>query len=193
MTEHVILGCGYHRPPRCRTPASDRRPGKLPQRAIPIGCVTSVQEDAKSFKIELMESNGVPAAAREAARGSSVLLSVPPIKGPRGLLDPTPRIVREFGDGPRRVVYLSTTGVYGSIKLVDETTLVAPVTDRQRLRIAAEEGRSGWAVAVDDSAAGGDLRPGGAEFTRRCNRAASGWREMGQTSFRGFTSMTCRQ
>jgi nucleoside-diphosphate-sugar epimerase len=37
-----------------------------------------------------------------------------------------------------RVVYLSTTGVYGPARLVDENTPPAPSTDRTRLRLAAE-------------------------------------------------------
>ena len=37
-----------------------------------------------------------------------------------------------------RVVYLSTTGVYGDAHVVDETTLAAPTTDRTRARFDAE-------------------------------------------------------
>lgn len=39
---------------------------------------------------------------------------------------------------PSRVVYLSTTGVYGDAREVDETTRVSPRTQRQRLRVDAE-------------------------------------------------------
>ncbi len=38
-----------------------------------------------------------------------------------------------------RVVYLSTTGVYGAAQFVDETTPPSPTTDRTRLRLAAEQ------------------------------------------------------
>ncbi len=38
-----------------------------------------------------------------------------------------------------RVVYLSTTGVYGDAHLVDASTVAAPVTDRTRLRFEAEQ------------------------------------------------------
>ena len=37
-----------------------------------------------------------------------------------------------------RVVYLSTTGVYGDAHLVDETTAAVPATERTRLRFEAE-------------------------------------------------------
>lgn len=38
-----------------------------------------------------------------------------------------------------RVIYLSTTGVYGNAKLVDALTLAAPTTERTRLRLEAED------------------------------------------------------
>ncbi len=40
---------------------------------------------------------------------------------------------------PKRVVYLSTTAVYGNATRIDETTPVAPDTPRAKLRFAAEE------------------------------------------------------
>ena len=79
---------------------------------------------------------------------SRVLLSIPTLKqsggGTAGLRDPTGRIMAVLGNGalgtrPARVVYLSTTGVYGETKQVDETTPIAPVTNRQRLRAEAEQ------------------------------------------------------
>jgi nucleoside-diphosphate-sugar epimerase len=43
-----------------------------------------------------------------------------------------------FTRRPARVVYLSTTGVYGSIRDVDETTAPAPETEQGRLRVETE-------------------------------------------------------
>lgn len=40
--------------------------------------------------------------------------------------------------GAARVVYVSSTGVYGEAREVDETTPVAPVTEQQRARVEAE-------------------------------------------------------
>ncbi len=75
-----------------------------------------------------------------------VLLSIPTLTetsgGPAGLDDPTARIVEalggSLGNAPARVLYLSTTGVYGATKHVDEMTPIAPLTQRQRRRAAAE-------------------------------------------------------
>jgi nucleoside-diphosphate-sugar epimerase len=66
----------------------------------------------------------------EVARGCLVLHSVPP-EGSRGL-------VEKLGDAPARVVYLSTTGVYGAARLVDESTGVAPENEQHRLRLEEE-------------------------------------------------------
>lgn len=61
--------------------------------------------------------------------GALVLHSVPP---PANVLD-------ALGDAPSRVVYLSTTGVYGSAHLVDERTPVDASSERARLRLAEED------------------------------------------------------
>jgi nucleoside-diphosphate-sugar epimerase len=62
--------------------------------------------------------------------GALVLHSIPP-DGPPGLLE-------ALGDAPARVVYLSTTGVYGKARFVDEYTPVAPDTEKQRARVEVE-------------------------------------------------------
>lgn len=45
------------------------------------------------------------------------------------------------GEKPRKIVYISTSGVYGDCggALVDETAPLCPLTDRARRRVAAEE------------------------------------------------------
>ncbi len=52
--------------------------------------------------------------------------------------------------GPARVVYLSTTGVYGAVPVVDETTTVAPRTERELLRVAEENAvlQGPWSAMV---------------------------------------------
>jgi nucleoside-diphosphate-sugar epimerase len=67
----------------------------------------------------------------EVARGALVLHSVPP-EGSHGL-------VERLGDAPARVVYLSTTGVYGAARFVDESTAAAPRTERHWLRLQEEQ------------------------------------------------------
>jgi len=62
--------------------------------------------------------------------GSLVLHSIP---------DHTPELLWCFTRKPARMVYLSTTGVYGAVRDVDEHTPPAPETASARARMAAEE------------------------------------------------------
>ena len=65
--------------------------------------------------------------------GSLVLHSIPPLDQ-----DDPNAIVAALGDRPRRVVYLSTTGVYGASPVVDSSTPVAPRHERDWQRVRAE-------------------------------------------------------
>jgi nucleoside-diphosphate-sugar epimerase len=62
--------------------------------------------------------------------GALVLHSLPP-DGSQGVLE-------MLGDAPARVVYLSTTGVYGNQRFVNEWTPAAPETESHHSRIAEE-------------------------------------------------------
>jgi nucleoside-diphosphate-sugar epimerase len=68
-----------------------------------------------------------------------VLHSIPTLRTEFGLNEITPSLVSALKESPpARVVYLSTTGVYGSAHFVDEHTEPAPRTERECLRAAAE-------------------------------------------------------
>jgi nucleoside-diphosphate-sugar epimerase len=69
-----------------------------------------------------------------------VLHSIPPVpSGASGeLRDPTPQLLEALGQRPARMVYLSTTGIYGNQPLVDENSPVAPRLPTHFLRLAAE-------------------------------------------------------
>jgi nucleoside-diphosphate-sugar epimerase len=83
-----------------------------------------------------------PATLEELRRalppGAHVLHSSPLLKGPGGFTDPTPALLACLPPDTRRVVYLSTTGVYGAMAVVDEHTPPAPRTPRELLRVEAE-------------------------------------------------------
>lgn len=72
------------------------------------------------------------------ADGASVLLSIPTLRNEAALDEPTPRLLASLSGGPEHLTYLSTTGVYGRIREVNESTASAPETERQRLRLLAE-------------------------------------------------------
>jgi len=138
MNPVVIVGCGYTGlrvaerllEDGVEVHATSRDPRRLSELAG-LGAQVSL--------LDLAE----PDAAREWAKGVpggvTVLLSVPTLRLDGRLFDPTPKLVEVLGQRPSRVVYLSTTGVYGPTRQVDETTPVNPRTKRQMLRVEAEE------------------------------------------------------
>jgi nucleoside-diphosphate-sugar epimerase len=80
--------------------------------------------------------------------GRLVYYSVPP--APAGIQDPRlERLLAHATGVPRRVVYLSTTGVYGDCRgaHVDEETTPHPQTERAVRRLAAENTLRTWADA----------------------------------------------
>jgi len=68
----------------------------------------------------------------------TVLHSIPVIRTPEGAWEATPLLVNALRGKVRRMVYLSTTGVYGDVRDVDETTPVNARTPRETLRLDAE-------------------------------------------------------
>ncbi len=81
---------------------------------------------------------GLDVRAGASAEGAVVLLSVPTLRLDGRLEEVTPKVLAELDGRPEHIVYLSTTGVYGRTAVVDESTPVAPETERQTLRTAAE-------------------------------------------------------
>lgn len=132
-----ILGCGY---------TGRRVARRLLARGVAVTATTRdaarladlAALGAKVLRLDLSEDPSAASVA-EAARGSAVLLSIPTLRLDGKPAEPTPRIVAALGDRPSRLVYLSTSGVYGAAKEVDETTAPSPTTERQRLRWVAEE------------------------------------------------------
>ncbi|WP_242341236.1 MULTISPECIES: NAD-dependent epimerase/dehydratase family protein [Anaeromyxobacter] len=92
---------------------------------------------------------GVASAAARLTPGFAVLLSVPPLErlGVRG--DATAALLATLSP-PGRVVYLSSTSVYGGQRDVDAETAAAPRTHEGALRLDAERGvaRGPWSSLV---------------------------------------------
>ena len=103
-----------------------------------------------------LKESGIPALAADLSqddlsrlplRGSRVfLLAPPPASGTEDLH--TRRLTDAFKQAgtPRRVVYISTTGVYGDCggAWVDETWPARPAVDRARRRWDAEQTLTSW-------------------------------------------------
>jgi len=98
-----------------------------------LGCGYTGQRVASRFLAHGVEVIGthrswsIEDVRKQVTPGMLVLHSVPP-QGTTGLLE-------ALGDAPAKVVYLSTTGVYGDARVVDETT----PPDSSHERIAEEQ------------------------------------------------------
>lgn len=131
MNEVLILGCGYTGRRAAwmllekgfRVTATTRDPVKLAGLA---------RAGARVVRLEVLEPETI--AALEVPENALVIDSIPSV----GNLDPTRVLVQKLGTRPAKVVYISTTGVYGETQQVDENTKPAPRTDRERLRAQAE-------------------------------------------------------
>lgn len=90
------------------------------------------------MRLDALEPSSVKELARAVRPGCLVLHSIPVLRGPDGFVDPTPNLLQALGRRPRRIVYLSTTSVYGTAREVDEKTAPNPTSASARLRLAAE-------------------------------------------------------
>jgi nucleoside-diphosphate-sugar epimerase len=84
---------------------------------------------------EALAAKGIPAVrledvAEKITPGCLVLHSIP--------TEGCPPIAPVLGGLPERVVYISTTGVYGNAQVVDENTNVDGTSQRARVRLVAE-------------------------------------------------------
>jgi nucleoside-diphosphate-sugar epimerase len=134
-----IVGCGY----TGRRLAERLRNSGAPVRGFAVSD-TSLRQIA-ALGVQALPLDLDAAMARLDVTGHVVYYLVPPAREPGDA-----RLVR-FLDGlcgtPNRLVYLSTTGVYGDQAgaMVDEDTPPAPRTERAIRRLAAETALRDWA------------------------------------------------
>ncbi len=82
--------------------------------------------------------------------GAALLHSVPSLQVSGQPADPTPALLAALRGTPSRMVYLSTTGVYGPVRDVDHGTPVNPQSSREQVRVDAEKAVSGgpWSSLI---------------------------------------------
>lgn len=133
----LILGCGYtgvRVARRCldrgmRVVVTTRDPARLHELA---------QAGATVYPLEAQSAASLRGLRDMLDPDAIVLHSLPLIERADAPHDPTPALIEALGARAARLVYLSTTGVYGAATRVDERTPIQPVTLRQQLRAAAE-------------------------------------------------------
>jgi nucleoside-diphosphate-sugar epimerase len=122
MSRFLILGCGF-------------TGQRVARRFLARGCQVTATTRTPAYLASLTELGADVITLDDLAAhlhpGVLVLHSIPP-GGPADLLD-------ALGSAPARVVYLSTTAVYGNATQVDATTPVDPQSDRARPRLKAEQ------------------------------------------------------
>lgn len=143
MQDFVIAGCGY---------VGERLARALPGRTLALvrsqaraGELAAAGLEALCVDFDAIRDGGtLPASA---AGRVLYYLAPPPGDGPA---DPRLRAwLAALPGRPARIVYMSTTGVYGDTAgaSVDESSPVDPATDRSRARLDAERAVQAWAVA----------------------------------------------
>jgi nucleoside-diphosphate-sugar epimerase len=123
----VILGCGY---------TGARVARRMLDRGHRVICTS---RDVKNLDgLPGIQAVGVdvsePFSLDFVPEDSLVLHSIPPVEP-----DEPDAVAVALGRRPRRVVYLSTTGVYGTTAVVDETSMPSPRHERDWQRLRAEE------------------------------------------------------
>lgn len=121
MSHFLVLGAGYT--------------GSRVAEILVAGGHTVLATHRTELDIIIPET--VAAFCRRAPAGASILHSVPLVRNGSALLPSTP-VLAPLLEGARRVVYLSTTGVYGAQTHVDENSSPAPRTAREIMRVDEE-------------------------------------------------------
>jgi len=114
----LILGCGY---------TGQRVAKRFLARGARVTATTRNPPRLAGLGAEIIGTHELPKHVRP---GMLALHSIPP-DGPAGLLDPLRGMAR-------RLVYLSSTAVYGAASIVNETTPVDEGTERARTRLQVE-------------------------------------------------------
>jgi len=121
--EYLLLGCGY---------TARRVAQRLAASGARVVCTNRKRSTLPGCECIELDAADPSSLSQHISTGTTVLHSIPPPDYTVELLAAL-RPLR-----PARVVYISTTGVYGSAETVDERTLVAPDTPKDGLRVQTE-------------------------------------------------------
>lgn len=142
MTSFLILGCGY---------AGERVARSLAAEGASVTC-TNRQSGSipgvRCLELDVTNDRSIGNLSSYVDHGARILCSVPAVVPSKTLIP----AIRSWN--PARMVYLSTTGVYGAAEYVDETSVPDPRDERGALRLKTERALADgpWPTLV--------LRPG---------------------------------
>lgn len=133
FSDVLILGCGF---------VGQRVAAKLLDRGVRVFAtnrVISPIAGVTMLPLDVNDERSLANFAEKIQSGLAVLHCIPLLQYGSGLHDPTPAILCAFEDRlPARVLYLSSTSVYGASHIINERTQPAPRTPREILRLHAE-------------------------------------------------------
>ncbi|AFL75710.1 SDR family oxidoreductase [Thiocystis violascens] len=152
MAQTIIVGCGYVGT-RLARQSLDRGASAIGLTRSEAGLARLVAAGVPARRYDLFKDDLSELGL--AMAGAELFHLAPPPE--QGVEDPrTRRLIASFEQAgqPRRIVYISTTGVYGDCQggWVDETRPAQPTADRSRRRWDAEQALRAWSQA-----SGGEL------------------------------------
>ncbi|MGC8882557.1 MAG: NAD-dependent epimerase/dehydratase family protein [Bryobacteraceae bacterium] len=129
----LIAGCGY---------TGSRVARRLAGRGVSVIAAgrsfRHLGDDGRirQIQVDFREPESLKRLQRELPEELLLLHSVPVLEGPREV---TRELLETLGARAQRIVYLSTTAVYGDQHEVNETSVPSPRTEEACLRLAAEQ------------------------------------------------------
>jgi len=135
----IVLGCGYTGARvATRLLARGVRVLAVARAASSLGATADA--GAEVLAIDAARAGALEALAAAAARrppGLGVVCTIPPVERGGALVDTTAALLAATGR-PARVVYVSSTSVYGARRAIDASSPIAPRTRDAALRVEAE-------------------------------------------------------
>jgi nucleoside-diphosphate-sugar epimerase len=139
VLDAIVLGCGY---------TGARVATRLLARGVRVLAVARAASSlapvadagAEVLAVDAANAAGLEAVAAAAARcapGFGVVCTVPPVERGGALVDATAALLAATGR-PARVVYVSSTSVYGAQRAIDASSALSPSTRAAALRVDAE-------------------------------------------------------
>jgi nucleoside-diphosphate-sugar epimerase len=133
----LLLGCGYTAR-RVAEQLLDSGENVIATTRNPARLADLTRRGGSVLRLEATDSADLRTLRQAIPSGAWVLDSIPALRTPAGWRDPSPALMEALDGRAVRIVYLSTTGVYGDARLVDETTAPAPRNRREAARLEAE-------------------------------------------------------
>lgn len=134
----LILGCGFTGQRVARLLLASGRTVLATIRDA-AGLKDLARLGAETLSFDALDPSQVAALPEIAWRCDAIVCSIPTLRLGAALVERIPSIAAILHGRPPRVIYLSTTGVYGTQCSVDEFTQPQPHSMRAQLRVDAED------------------------------------------------------